>query len=153
MPVPSSVQNAHKYTSGDVTVLPFSYTLFPLPTLLRDGPESQMTKYYVIPSTSTTPSPKLSIDFPDLAMYLQSAVDDSRWAANDSSSGLRKLASFIDSCYPNDAGAAPIDRDPPRRGVGGMLMRVIGKAKGGARGRGNEEIYDLVTPFFANEWC
>lgn len=151
MPVSPSVHNSHKYTNGDVGVLPFSYTLSPLPTLLRDGAESSMTKYYVIPSTPTTPYPTLPIDFPNLAMYLQTAVDDSRRAATDGSGGMRKLAQFIDSCYPGDTDAAVFDGDVPSRGVGGMLKRVIRRSKGKGS-RGNEEIYDLVTPFVADEW-
>lgn len=151
MPATPSAHNSQKYTNGDVGVLPFSYTLSPLPTLLRDGAESQMAKYYVIPSTSTTPYPTLPINFPNLAMYLQSAVEDSRRAAIDGSSGMRKLAQFIDSCYPNDTGMAALDGDAPKRGVGGMLKRVMGRSKG--RGsRGNEEIYDLVTPFVSEDW-
>ncbi|KAL4076118.1 hypothetical protein J3A83DRAFT_4089886 [Scleroderma citrinum] len=154
MPLPSSVQTPHKYTNGDVSVLPFSYTLSPLPALLRDGPEASMAKYYVIPSTLTTPYPSLPINFPDLAMYLQSAVQDSRRASSDSSSGMRKLAQYIDSCFPCDAEtAAAIDDDStPRKGVGGIFKRVIGRSKGPKGNRVNEEIYDLVTPFVADEW-
>lgn len=154
MPVPPSVQSPHRFTNGDVSVLPFSYTLSPLPTLLRDGPETSMVKYYVVPSTPTTPYPSLPINFPNLAMYLQSAVQDSRRASSDSSGGLRKLAQYIDSCFPGDAEtAAAIDDDSaPRKGVGGIFKRVIGRSKGPKGSRVNEEIYDLVTPFVADEW-
>ncbi|EGN93019.1 hypothetical protein SERLA73DRAFT_146160 [Serpula lacrymans var. lacrymans S7.3] len=154
-PCPPNTNNAHKYTNGDVSVLPYSYTLSSLPTLLRDGAESPMAKYYVIPSTNSTPYPTLPINFPNLAMYLQSAVQDSRKAANDSSSGLRKLANYIDTCYPNDS--EPVnsldDKEVTRRGVGGMFKRVIqvGRNKP-VKGRGNEEIYELVTPFVPDEW-
>ncbi|KIJ70106.1 hypothetical protein HYDPIDRAFT_104777 [Hydnomerulius pinastri MD-312] len=155
-PVPAAVPNSHKYTNGDVSVLPFSYTLSPLPTLLRDGAESPMAKYYVVPSTPSTPYPTLPINFPNLAMYLQSAVQDSRRAVSDSSSGVRKLANYIDNCYQNEAEtAAPIDEGlPTRRGVGGMFKRVIGRNKGSSSkgSRGNEEIYELVTPFVPDEW-
>ncbi|KAI6047448.1 hypothetical protein EDC04DRAFT_2864515 [Pisolithus marmoratus] len=116
IPVTSSGQNSHKYLNGDVGVLPFSYTLSALPTLLQDGAESSMAKYYVIPST--------------LANYLQSAVEVSRRAAIDSSGGMRKLAQYIDTCYPSDDEAAALDGDARKRGVGGMLMRVIGRSKG-----------------------
>ncbi|KAG6336523.1 hypothetical protein ID866_2545 [Astraeus odoratus] len=153
MPIPPNVRSQHKYTNGDVTVLPFSYTLSALPPLLRDGAESPMAKYYVVPSTPTTPYPVLPINFPNLAMYLQSAVQDSRRAINDGSSGMRKLAHYIDTCYPGDyEGTATLDNEAPRRGVGGMLRRVIGRSRGPRGSRGNEEIYDLVTPFVADEW-
>lgn len=153
-PTPHNLHNSHRYTNGDVTVLPYSYTLSPLPTLLRDGPESSMAKYYVVPSTSTTPYPNLPINFPNLAMYLQSAVQDSRRAANDSSSGLRKLAQYIDTCYQTESGrAAPMGQGVSSKiGVGGMIKRVIGRSKANRQSRGNEEIYDLVTPFVSDEW-
>ncbi|KAF8450531.1 hypothetical protein L210DRAFT_3386764 [Boletus edulis BED1] len=153
-PVPSNLPNSYKYTNGDVNVLPYSYTLSPLPTLLRDGPESSMVKYYVVPSTPSTPYPNLPINFPNLAMYLQSAVQDSRRAANDSSSGLRKLAQYIDSCHQTDPErVAPIDPEVvSKRGVGGMIKRVMGRHKSNKNSRGNDEIYDLVTPFVSDEW-
>lgn len=153
MPVPPSITNSHKYTNGDVTVLPYSYTLSPLPQLLRDGADSPMAKYYVVPATPSTPYPTLPINFPNLAMYLQSAVQVSRKAAHDSSSGLRRLALNIDSCYPRDD-ERPISMDfsDTSRSLGGMFKRVINRGKT-PRGRGgNEEIYDLVTPFVPDEW-
>jgi len=113
-----------------------------------------MAKYYVVPATNPTPYPTLPIDFPNLAMYLQSAVGDSRKAANDSSGGVRKLAQNIDSCYPRD-NERPDSVDfseTSRSRVGGMFKRVIKRGKN-PRGRGgNEEIYDLVTPFVSEEW-
>lgn len=151
-PLPCNLQNSHKYTNGDVSVLPYSYTLSPLPTLLRDGSESPMAKYYVVPSTSTTPYPNLPINFPNLAMYLQSAIQDSRRAASDSSSGLRKLAQCIDSCYQSEAERVAIDEVVAKRGVGGMIKRVMGRNKTNKNSRGNEEIYELVTPFVSDEW-
>ena len=153
-PVPSNVQNGHRYTSGDVSVLPYSYSLSPLPTLLRDGAESSMAKYYVVPSTPTTPHPNLPINFPNLAMYLQSAVQDSRRAASDSSSGLRKLAQYIDGCYHSEAerGLPIIDEVVSKKGVGGMFKRVMGRNRSNKNSRGNDEIYDLVTPFVSDEW-
>ena len=155
-PIPSNLPNSHKYTNGGVGVLPYSYALSPLPTLLRDGSESPVAKYYVVPSTPTTPYPNLPINFPNLAMYLQSAVQDSRRAANDSSSGLRKLSQFIDNCYQTEAErVAPIDQEGvSKRRVGGMGMfkRVMGRNKANKNSGGNEEIYDLVTPFVSDEW-
>ncbi|KAG2369594.1 hypothetical protein BDR07DRAFT_1347391 [Suillus spraguei] len=153
MPVPPSVTNSHKYTNGDVTVLPYSYTLSPLPRLLRDGADSPMAKYYVVPATNSTPYPTLPINFPNLAMYLQSAVQVSRKAAHDSSSGLRRLALNIDSCYPrDDESQVSMDLSDTSRSLGGMFKRVINRGRT-PRGRGgNEEIYDLVTPFVPDEW-
>ncbi|KAG1752639.1 uncharacterized protein EDB91DRAFT_1044329 [Suillus paluster] len=154
MPVPPSVTNSYKYTNGDVNVLPYSYSLSPLPQLLRDGADSPMAKYYVVPATNSTPYPTLPINFPNLAMYLQSAVQDSRKAANDSSGGVRKLAHNIDSCYPRDdeRPASTDFSDTSRSRMAGMFNRVINRGRT-PRGRGgNEEIYDLVTPFVPDEW-
>jgi hypothetical protein len=112
-----------------------------------------MAKYYVVPATNSTPYPTLPINFPDLAMYLQSAVEDSRKAANDSSGGVRKLAHNVDSCYLRDNERPDsTDLSDTRNRVSGMFKRVIKRGKP-PRGRGgNEEIYDLVTPFVSEEW-
>jgi hypothetical protein len=155
MPPPTSVANSYKYTNNDVNTLPYSYTLSPLPQLLRDGADSPMAKYYVVPATNSTPYPTLPINFPNLAMYLQSAVEDSRKAANDSSGGVRKLAHNIDSCYPRDnerPDSLDLSETSRSRGVGGMFKRVINRGKTPKGRGGNEEIYDLVTPFVSEEW-
>ncbi|KAF8333077.1 uncharacterized protein EI90DRAFT_3052898 [Cantharellus anzutake] len=83
---------------------------------------------------------------PDVTIYLQNLLAESR-RSNDSS-GLRRLSKIVDSLYPKDDDAA--------REVGGQVQATGGRRvddstvmpgrKKGARG-GNEEIYDLVTPF------
>lgn len=40
--------------------------------------------------------------------------------------------------------------DPERRRVSGLFKNLIGR--GNRRRGGNEDTYDLVTPFVANEW-
>ncbi|TDL29410.1 hypothetical protein BD410DRAFT_709722 [Rickenella mellea] len=156
-PIPPNTPNQFKYTNGDVSTLPWSYTLLPLPELLCDGPDSHMAKYYNIPVTTTTPLPSVPINLPNLAMYLQSALDDSRRALNDSSSGLRKLAKMVDGFYPADQPISVLgaddfgDRSLLRRGV----KKVFGKANKStnARGRGgNADTYELVTPFRLDDW-
>lgn len=81
-------------------------------------------------------------------MYLHEALEISRRHINDSSSGVRKLAKMIEICYPN-MNADETD-DPERRRVSGLFKNLIGR--GNRRRGGNEDTYDLVTPFVANEW-
>jgi hypothetical protein len=136
-------------------MLPWSYTLTSLPTILRDAADSPTSKTYTIPSTPSTPYPTLPIGFPNMAMYLQSALEDSRKAVGDSSNGLRKLAKMVDLCYPSEPESGGMEGSDPaeRRTVGGLFKRVIGRHKNGNKGRGgNEDTYDLVTPFVPDEW-
>jgi hypothetical protein len=134
-----------------VNTLPWSYTFSGLPTLFGEGSDTALSKLYTVPSTTTNPYPSLPLDFPTLARYLQSALEDSRRAIHDSSSGLRKLAKLIDSCYPNEE----IPDEDDSRGSEGftqMLKNFIRRGnKGGKQGRKpNEETYQYVTPFFAD---
>ncbi|KAF7352652.1 hypothetical protein MVEN_01230900 [Mycena venus] len=81
-PVPTSLPNSRKYTNGDVDVLPWSYTLSSLPALLRDGSDTLLSKFYTIPSSAAA------------------ALEESRKYIGDSSSGMRKLAKMVETCYP-----------------------------------------------------
>lgn len=147
-PVPSSQPNYFKYTNGDVNTLPYSYTLSTLPTLLRDVSDSEIARTYTVPSTESTPYPKLPIDLPKLAMYLQAALEDSRRAMNDSSSGLRKLARMVDELNPEDHDST-VHVLGPEAGSKSRKFRDIfriGKTPKESRG-GNADTYDLITPF------
>jgi len=59
-----------------------------------------MSSYYTIPATQNTPYPTLPISFPNLAVYLASAAEDSRGAARDDRSGMNRLAKTLDTLYP-----------------------------------------------------
>jgi len=133
---------------NDVNILPWSYTFSAVPQLLRGGFDSQLSRPYTIPASSSFPFPTLPITFPDLAMYLHEALEISRRHIHDSSSGVRKLAKMTEICYPN-MNADETD-DPERRRVSGLFKNLIGR--GNRRRGGNEDTYDLVTPFVANEW-
>ncbi|KAI0053024.1 hypothetical protein FA95DRAFT_1464961, partial [Auriscalpium vulgare] len=146
---PPSDHPSWKYTNGDVNVLPYSYSLSNLPAILSDGPDSEMAKYYTIPATATTPLPSLPISLPNLAVYLASALDDSRQALHDTSSGTRRLAKMINACYPADL-TSPLDETGERRGARALLGRMVGRSHK-ARGR-NADVYELVTPFIPDEW-
>ncbi|KAF8631597.1 hypothetical protein AX15_002345 [Amanita polypyramis BW_CC] len=146
-PVPDDVTGRSRYVY-DANVLPWSYTFSTPPQLLRGGTESKLSKTYTIPACSALMFPTLPITFPDLAMYLHTALEISRRYINDSSSGTRKLAKIIDTCYP-DTNTAESD-DPEWRGVSGLFKKVIGRNN--RRRGGNEDTYELVTPFVASEW-
>lgn len=141
---------ARKYTNGDVDVLPWSYTLSSLPALLRDSTDTPLSKTFTIPSTPAVPYPPLPISFPNLAMYLQAALDESRRFAHDSSSGMRKLAKMLDTCY----GSETPTSSSSERTVGGLFKKVIGRGnRNNRKGRsGNEDTYELVTPFVPDQW-
>ncbi|KAF7332016.1 hypothetical protein MKEN_00081900 [Mycena kentingensis (nom. inval.)] len=145
-PVPASMPNSRKYTSNDVDVLPWSYTLSSLPALLRDSSDTVLSKCYTIPGTPRVPYPALPITFPDMVLYLQAALDESRHAAGDRDGGLRKLSKMMDTCYPSVSELGEDDR--------GRINKLFKKFQGGkkdkgrkGKGGGNEDTYELVTPF------
>lgn len=142
---------AYKYHNGDVNTLPWSYTLSSIPAVLRDGADTPMSKCYTIPLTESLPYPTLPISFPNMAMYLQAALEESRRHMHDSSSGMRKLAKMVDTCYPT-AYIDDIDDSPLEKT--GIFKRLIGRgSKNNKKGRGgNEDTYELVTPFVPDEW-
>ncbi|KAJ6539502.1 hypothetical protein B0H19DRAFT_1179359 [Mycena capillaripes] len=153
-PVPTGLPHARKYTNGDVDILPWSYTLSSLPALLRDGSDTMLSKFYTIPSSAAVPFPALPITFPNMAMYLQAALEESRKYMSDSSSGMRKLAKMVETCYPNIEQANGDDGERSR--MGGLFKKVIGR--GGRRDKskkgkgGNEDTYELVTPFVLDDY-
>ncbi|KAJ7044501.1 hypothetical protein C8F04DRAFT_941351 [Mycena alexandri] len=153
-PVPASLPGARKYTNNDVDVLPWSYTLSSIPALLRDSSDTLLSKCYTIPSSAAVPFPALPITFPNMAMYLQAALEESRKYVNDSSSGMRRLAKMVETCYPVESNG----EEGERSRVGGLFKKVIGRAgvrkdKSKKKGGGlNEDTYELVTPFVLDDW-
>ncbi|KAF8505674.1 hypothetical protein F5888DRAFT_1604039, partial [Russula emetica] len=140
----------HRYTNGVVNSLPYSYSLSTLPALLRDGPDSSLSKYYTIPATSRTPLPKLPVSMPDMAMYLAAALEDSRLARSDLSIGHRRLAKMINQFYPNQR--ARVEEGEPRRRGRALIGRLMGRPSGPPQAGGhNAYMYDVVTPF-VSEW-
>ena len=100
-----------------------------------------------IPVSGEAPLPALPISFPNLATYLASALEHSRSAMHDSSSGVRRLAKLIDQFYPNDRVA--LDDAPERMGMRRRLKNLVGIGRP-QRDR-NAEMYELVTPFVPDE--
>jgi hypothetical protein len=132
--------------------LPYSYSLSTIPTLLREAADTPISKTFTIPASDAVPYPTLPITFPNLAMYLQAALEDSRRYLNDSSSSNRKLAKMVQTCYPSRAGDGLQDA-PERSSVGDLFKRVIGRNNNrSTRTGGNEDTYVLVTPFVPDEW-
>nr|VWO95182.1 Uncharacterized protein [Ganoderma boninense] len=146
-PVPANAPSAFKYRNHDTNTLPFSYTLSQLPAFLRDGADSALSKFYTIPVSGEAPLPTLPISFPNLATYLASALEHSRSAMHDGSSGVRRLAKLIDQFYPNDRVA--LDDAPERMGMRRRLKNLVGMGRP-QRDR-NAEMYELVTPFVPDE--
>ena len=136
-------------------MLPWSYTLSAIPLLLRDASDTNMSKTYTIPATDTIPLPTLPITFPNLALYLQAALDTSRRHLSDNPSGLGKLGKMVQTCYPNiNEGYSEYDT-PERTRVSEYIKRVIGlsnKERKKGKGTNNEDTYQLVTPFVPDEW-
>ena len=148
-PVPPNAPTGYKYRNGDTSTLPWSYTLSQLPAFLRDGADAALSKFYTIPATQELPFPVLPISFPTLATYLASALETSRDAMHDSSSGVRRLAKCIDQFYPNDR-TSTLDDAPERGGMRQRLKNLVGRGKQ-QRDR-NADVYELVTPFMADEY-
>ncbi|KAF9782910.1 hypothetical protein BJ322DRAFT_1126616 [Thelephora terrestris] len=148
---PSPSNAPHKFSNGDVNTLPWSYNATPLPPLLRDGPDTPVSKYYTIPATSSTPYPTLPISFPNMAMYLASAVEDSRRMAHDNSGGMKRLAKTLDMLYPAQVELGMEDDEPDKpTGVVNMFRNVFGRGRRDQR-RNDDNYADLVTPFVP-EW-
>ena len=149
---PQPSHASHEYTNDDVNTLPFSYTMSPLPALLRDGPDGPMSKYYTIPATPNTPYPTLPISLPNMAMYLASAVEDSRRMAHDNSSGMKRLAKTLNTFYPAKVEFGMEDDEPggPAGGVVSTFRNVFGKGRNDRRRR-DHNYADPVTPF-VSDW-
>jgi hypothetical protein len=120
--------------------------------MLKDASDTLLSKTYTIPATPSVPFPSLPITFPNLALYLQAALDDSR--RQSESNPHHKLAKMVEICYANDNVPNGIDEPDKPTGVSGLFKKVIGKGskKGRKNGGGNEETFDRVTPFIPGEW-
>jgi hypothetical protein len=146
------VQNAWRYTNKDTTLLPYSYTLNEPAPYLANRADSQL---YVIPLSPTSPFPILPISLPNLALYLQSAMRDSRVrkVQNDPSNGMRRLAKVVMDCYPEEVVNPDKEERKPSRGVGNLFKRVVGRGGGReAESQGNEDVYDIITPFRIDQY-
>ncbi|KAF9534793.1 hypothetical protein CPB83DRAFT_755036 [Crepidotus variabilis] len=156
-PIPEGKKFA-QYHSGNPNLLPYSYVNEPLPVLLRDASDTNLSKTFTVPASEAVPLPTLPITFPNLALYLHAALQDSRRhsRSSEAASGLGKLGKMVQMCYPN---VKELDNDDDFSGrsssaVSGLFKRVIGRGnKDKRKGKNtNEETYQLVTPFVPDEW-
>jgi hypothetical protein len=146
-------RHAWRFINGDTTVLPYSYVLSgETPPHLT---MSHLSQLYVIPLSQTSPFPILPIALPNLALYLQSAMRDSRArkVQNDPSNGMRRLAEIVRSCYPDEVIGHDKEREHAR-GVGGLFKRVVGRTAAAKKRetQGNSDVYDLITPFRVDQY-
>ncbi|KAI0650329.1 hypothetical protein C8Q79DRAFT_900044 [Trametes meyenii] len=148
-PIPPNAPANWRYKNGDTSTLPWSYTLSQLPPFLRDGADAALSKFYTIPVTPEAPFPTLPISFPNLATYLASALENSRAAMHDSSSGVRRLAKHVDQYYPSDR--IVLEDAPERSGMRQRLKNLVGIGSRPQRDR-NAEMYELVTPFVPDDY-
>jgi len=160
-PLPLLVPNAHSFTNGDTTVLPYSYTQLPPSSPHKHflTPSPNTSEIYVVPLSAGSPFPILPITLPNLALYLQSAMNDSiaRKVQSDLTNSMRRLARFVGSFYPeegqSDAGEGIGSSSGGRVTdvFGGILGRVVGRR----RREDERETVDysvIVTPFRVDQY-
>ena len=155
VPVPSDHWYIHR-NQNDPALLPYSYTLSSKPNFLLENADSPMTKWFSIPSTPQNPYRALPISFPDLAAYLAEALEDSRRAMADRTSGHHRLAKAVDTFYPMRGGRDSVEDDDEIGGRGRPRLgqRMLGLFSRGQRSTNrvnNDDRFDLVTPFYADE--
>ncbi|KZT74283.1 hypothetical protein DAEQUDRAFT_720441 [Daedalea quercina L-15889] len=149
VPVPVNAPNAARFRSGDSSMVPWSYTMSSAPAVMRDGADGPLSKFYTIPSVPGNLYPTLPTTFPDLAMYLASALELSRNGPLEGYPGLRRLSKLVDTLYPEDRGEG-LDVDE-KRGMRERLKSFVGLGSKPQRSR-NAEMYDLVTPFVPDDY-
>ncbi|KAI0347181.1 hypothetical protein BDW22DRAFT_1322295 [Trametopsis cervina] len=157
LPIPDD--HRYKYRNqSDPSLLPYSYTLAPTPTHLREAADSPLQKWYSIPATNKLPFITLPVYFPDLAQYLIGALEESRRAVADRSSGLGRLAKAVDAFYPGSGQMGPLgagddDQDPDNRGIRNRIGKFFGRGQSAQAARPlNDERSTLVTPFYADNY-
>lgn len=148
VPVPVNSPNAVRFRSYDSTVVPWSYTISAAPAVMRDGADGPLSKFYTIPSVPGNLYPTLPTNFPDLAMYLASALELSRNGAPEGYPGLRRLSKLVDTLYPEEH----VDMEADGKvGMRQKLKNFVGLGSKPQRRR-NEETYELVTPFVPDDY-
>ena len=90
-PVPPNTPDGAKYDSFNPDILPWSYTQLPESEFL---PVSTRPRY-TIPATDKLPYPTLPITFPDLALYLQAALEESKHIHDTGVKTLEALVRFF----------------------------------------------------------
>ena len=136
------VPEGHQYTTyspNDPALLPYSYTLSPIPDFLSRNADSPTSKWFSIPAPREHPLPTLPLSFPDLAAYLARAVELSR---AERSNSFHRLAKAVDEFYPN----------PYAHGRSRLATCVRGLFGWDKARRENDDRSNLVTPFWADDY-
>lgn len=137
-----------RFTNGDTNVLPYSYAISDHGRYMSD-PKMHI---YAIPLSPTSPFPILPITFPKLALYLQSAMKDSR-ARKVRHDSFRRLAKIVQSCYPEEVMPPVQEEKKPSRGVGNLIKRVVRRGNSSKQEvTGNEDVFDMITPFRLDQY-
>ncbi|KIJ49337.1 hypothetical protein M422DRAFT_27697 [Sphaerobolus stellatus SS14] len=161
-PLPPNTPHASSYSNGDTTVLPYSYSIAQIQHQ-HIAAYPGYSEIYVIPLSPTSPFPILPITLSNLALYLHSALRDSRSrkVQNDPLNGMRRLAKLIGNFYPDEvpttqSNASQAEEKKVSKGVGGLFKRVIGgrgKFKGAeADEELNEETSTMIMPFRIDQY-
>lgn len=149
-PVPPDLPDANKWTTSNPNMLPFAFTLNTLPRILQNATDGPISKTYTIPATESLPYPTLPISCPNLAIYLQAALDFSRGQKEDNT-GFKKLGKMVNTCYPSKGDDGGLEA-PDKNTVGGLLKKVMGRKDKKGKGKSNNETYEFITPFVPDEW-
>jgi hypothetical protein len=75
-----------------------------------------------------------------------------RKVQNDQSNGMRRLARIVETCYPEEFVAPDKEEREPARGMGGLFKRVVGRGNKRRDIQGNEDVYDIITPFRVDQY-
>lgn len=81
--------------------------------------------------------------------YLQRALEDSRRTAHDRSGGLGRLAKMVEECFPEADADHGLEGPADGRARRGLFARF--RRKGRTPAGGNQDTYQLITPFFADD--
>jgi len=64
---------------------------------------------------------------------------------------MRRLAKIVMTCYPDEI-TQEAEEKKPSRGVGKLFKRVVGREAERQDSHGNEDVYDIITPFRLDEY-
>lgn len=150
VPVPKNHPQPRRFNPANVNEVPYSYTLTKVVSV--GGPDSEVSKSFMVPPHANMPYPTLPISLPNLASYLHEVLMASRRGSADKLSGIGKLAKVMDACYPSEAVVNGVEGgDDVERSKLARIKRLLGRKEGRSAGV-NDETYDMVTPFRLDEF-
>jgi hypothetical protein len=147
--LPGGAAQSWKF-SGDPGTLPYSYTLSPIPALLQGPSDGPLTRTFTVPATTKTPFPSLPLSLPNYVSYLHAVLTESRNAAHDNTAGLKRLAKMVDECFPEQEDDVDELDGLGRRRFRDRLKKMVG-TKPKVKVGGNQDTYQIITPFMADD--